>query len=140
MRKVEPYPFLAEIPDFEDVIAIQAQGLLRRVQSSHAESMIVGISGGLDSTHALYVALRARALGGGKHKVIGVTMPGPGTSEKTLLIARTLIKESGCDEYLEVPINEAVALQMKDLGKDSNDRSVVYENAQARQRSQVLLI
>ncbi len=142
-RKVEAYPFLAEIPDFEDVIQIQTQGLLRRVESAQAQSLIVGVSGGLDSTHALNVALRTRALSGGakgkgKLKVIGVTLPGPGTSEKTLLIARTLLKESGVDVDLEVPISEAVAQQMKDLGKSATDRSVVYENTQARQRTQIL--
>jgi len=142
-RKVEPYPFLAEIPDFEDVIAIQAHGLLRRAQSARSKSLIIGVSGGLDSALALYIALRTKALfgklpSGESLQVIGVTMPGPGTSEKTLQISQTLLKESGVDRILEVPIGAAVEQHLKDLGKDESDRSVVYENAQARERTQIL--
>jgi NAD+ synthase (glutamine-hydrolysing) len=142
-RKVEAYPFLAEVPDFEDVIMIQASGLLRRVQSAHSKTMIVGVSGGLDSTLALYVALRAKALqgklpDGSSLKVIGVTMPGPGTSEKTLQLSRVLLQEASVDQIIEVPIDAAVAQHLKDLGKEQSDRSVVYENTQARERTQIL--
>jgi NAD+ synthase (glutamine-hydrolysing) len=142
-RTVEPYPFLAEIPDFEDVVLIQASGLLRRVQSAGSKSMIIGISGGLDSTLALYIALRAKGLqgklpSGEMLKVIGVTLPGPGTSDKTLQYARTLLEETGVDQTIEVSISAAVEQHMKDLGKDQKDRSVVYENAQARERTQIL--
>jgi NAD+ synthase (glutamine-hydrolysing) len=137
-RKIEAYPFLAEITDYEEVLAIQSQGLLRRAQSARVESLIIGISGGLDSTLALAVAMRTKALSAGKLKVIGVTMPGPGTSEKTLLLSRALLESAQVDQTLEVPIGPAVKLHMKDLGKADSDRSVVYENAQARERTQLL--
>lgn len=137
-RKVERYPFLEEIPDYEEVLAIQSNGLFRRAESANAKSLIIGISGGLDSTLALYVAMRAKALSAGKIKVIGVTMPGPGTSEKTLLIARSLLDEVEVDQKIEMSITNAVKQHMTDMGKSESDRSVVYENAQARERTQIL--
>jgi NAD+ synthase (glutamine-hydrolysing) len=137
-RRLETFPFLAEIPDYEDVIAIQANGLLRRLKSAHAKTMVIGISGGLDSTHALAVALRTRALSANQFKIVGVTMPGPGTSEKTLSISKTLLEESGVDKVIVIPIGEAVSEHLKSLGKVESDRGVVYENAQARERTQIL--
>jgi NAD+ synthase (glutamine-hydrolysing) len=137
-RTIEPYPFLAEIPDYEDVLDIQAYGLKRRAESAGAKTLIIGVSGGLDSTLALKVAERTRALSEGTLKIIGVTLPGPGTSEKTLNFARTLLESVGVDRVIEVSISEAVKLHLKDLGKTDEDRSVVYENAQARERTQIL--
>jgi NAD+ synthase (glutamine-hydrolysing) len=137
-RRVDPHPFLSEIPDYEDVLNIQAYGLMRRAESAGAKSLIVGVSGGLDSTLALKVAERSRALGGNRLKLIGVTLPGPGTSEKTLNFARTLLDEVGVDLKIEVSITNAVNQHLKDLGKLESDRSVVYENAQARERTQIL--
>lgn len=138
MRSVEPYPFLGEISDYEEVFQIQSHGLLRRAQSAGSKSLIVGVSGGLDSALALAVALRTRALSGGRFKVIGVTLPGPGTSEKTLLIARSLLESAQVDQLIEVNIDLAVQQHMQDLGKSQSDRSVVFENAQARERTQIL--
>lgn len=137
-RQVEAYPFLAEIPELEEVLAIQSQGLFRRVTSSKAQSMIVGISGGLDSALALLVALRTQMLSHHKVKLIGVTLPGPGTSEKTLALSRTLLNHAPVDQLLEVSISASVDQHLKDLGKSAQDRSVVYENAQARERTQIL--
>jgi NAD+ synthase (glutamine-hydrolysing) len=137
-RTVPAYPFLDEIPDYEEVIQIQAHGLLRRARSASVGSLIVGVSGGLDSTCALYIALRARQLSSGKLRVIGVTLPGPGTSEKTLNLARALLEESKVDLTIEVSITEAVHQHLKDLGKAQSDRSIVYENSQARERTQIL--
>ncbi len=137
-RTVAAYPFLEEIPDFEDVIQIQAHGLLRRALSASSETLLVGVSGGLDSTCALYIALRAKQISGNRLKVVGVTLPGPGTSEKTLNLARALLQEAKVDLTIEVSITEAVHLHLKDLGKAQSDRSVVYENAQARERTQIL--
>ena len=137
-REVQEYPFLGEVPDFEDVLQIQSYGLLRRAQSSKAKTLIVGISGGLDSTAALYVALRAKVLSGNILKVIGVTLPGQGTSEKTLVISRTLLESADVDQTIEVAINESVKQHLKDLGKTEKDRTVVFENAQARERTQIL--
>lgn len=137
-RKVPDYPFLAEIPDFEDVLNIQSYGLLRRAQSAKAKKLIVGVSGGLDSTAALYVALRSKALSGNTIEVVGVTLPGPGTSEKTLNLSRTLLESAGVDLIIEVAIDDAVKQHLKDLGKTLQDRTVVFENAQARERTQIL--
>jgi NAD+ synthase (glutamine-hydrolysing) len=137
-RIVSEYPFLAEVPDFEDVLQIQSHGLLRRAEASRAKTLIVGISGGLDSTAALYVATRAKALSGNQLKVIGVTLPGPGTSEKTLTISRTLLESADVDQIVELPINDAVKQHLKDLGKTDQDRTIVFENAQARERTQIL--
>jgi NAD+ synthase (glutamine-hydrolysing) len=137
-ESVQAYPFLAEIPDFEDVLQIQAYGLLRRAQSAKTKKLIIGISGGLDSTAALYVALRAKALSGNQLEVVGVTLPGPGTSNKTLNISRVLLESANVDLVIEVAIDEAVKQHLKDLGKSAKDRSIVYENAQARERTQIL--
>jgi NAD+ synthase (glutamine-hydrolysing) len=137
-REVPAYPFLEEIPDYEEVIQIQSHGLLRRARSARAETLVVGVSGGLDSTCALYVALRARQLSGNRIKIAGVTLPGPGTSEKTLNLARALLEEVKVDLTIEVSITDAVNQHLKDLGKAQSDRSIVYENAQARERTQIL--
>ena len=137
-RVVDPYPFLSEIEDFEDVLNIQAYGLLRRAESARAKNLVIGVSGGLDSTLALYAAVRAKGLSGGSLGVIGVTLPGPGTSEKTLAYARTLLQEAGADRVIEVSISDAVNQHLRDLGKQESDRSIVFENAQARERTQIL--
>lgn len=142
-RPLQPYPFLAEIDDYEKVIQIQAHGLLRRAKASKVKSLIVGVSGGLDSTLALYVALRTKALSGAQLKVIAVTLPGPGTSEKTYQLTKDLVSEAGgtelgVDQLIEVPIREAVAQHMKDLNASHDQKSVVFENAQARERTQIL--
>jgi NAD+ synthase (glutamine-hydrolysing) len=137
-RTVDAYPFLSEIPDFDQVVQIQSHGLLRKLQSANAKSMVLGISGGLDSTLALYVAIRTRALSGNTIKIIGITMPGPGTSEKTLQLSRTLLEIAGVDLMIEVPIGASVTQHLKDIGQSENDRGIVYENAQARERTQIL--
>ncbi len=137
-HKIDSHPFLSEVGSFEEVLDIQAEGLLRRVESSFTKSVIIGVSGGLDSTHALHVALRTKRLSGFHLKVIGVTLPGPGTSEKTLNISRALLQEAGVDEVIEVSIGDAVEQHLKDLGKTITDRTIVFENAQARERTQIL--
>lgn len=148
-REVIPDPFSAEAICSE-IFEIQVQGLMKRVVSSRAGSLVVGVSGGLDSTLALFVAKEARdRFKKGKYtgysknnvnglKLIGVTLPGPGTSAQTLSLAGELLKSAAVDEIREISIQAAVDQHLKDLGKDSSDRSVVYENAQARERTQIL--
>ncbi len=139
-RYVNPAPFLAEIDNFYDVLMIQTQGLLKRLKSAKSKSMVIGISGGLDSTLALRVVQNVKQVLP-KIKIVGVTLPGPGTSETTLSIARNLLKEildPVSDQLIEVSIQDAVRQHLKDLGKASSDRGVVYENAQARERTQIL--
>lgn len=138
LRKVDPTPFLSEISSPGEVLEIQARGLLRRAESAQVKTLIVGVSGGLDSTHALRVAIRARDISGRGFGVIGVTLPGPGTSKRTLDLSRSLLREAGVDEVVEVAISEAVSQHLRDLGKTDQDRSVVFENAQARERTQIL--
>jgi NAD+ synthase (glutamine-hydrolysing) len=111
---------------------------------------VIGVSGGLDSTLALFVAKEVRdRFKQGKFtgyakspiadlKLIGVTLPGPGTSAQTLALAGDLLKAAEADEVREISIQAAVDQHLKDLGKESTDRSVVYENAQARERTQIL--
>ena len=137
-RRVDPAPFRSEIPDLGEVIEIQSRGLLRRAESARAQSLIVGVSGGLDSTWALRVALRTREISLGRFRVIGVMLPGPGTSQRTLDFSRALLQATLVDEAIEMPITDAVNLHLKDLGKNDQDRSVVFENAQARERTQIL--
>ena len=100
--------------------------------------MILGVSGGLDSTLALRVCVRARELSNNEIKLVGVTMPGPGTSGKTLGIARRLLELCEVNLSLEIAIQASVDQHLKDIGIALSDRSVVYENAQARERTQIL--
>ena len=97
------------------------------------------MSGGLDSTLAFLVIVRAfRKLGLDNKNIIGVTMPGFGTTDRTYLNAINLVKEYGAT-LKEVSIKEASLLHMKDIGLDEDDRSVTYENIQARERTQILM-
>ena len=137
LRKVSSKPFIDEISDPSLAIEIQAQGLLRRLESAKSKSMILGLSGGLDSTLALRVCTRVRKLNS-NIKIIGVTLPGPGTSEKTLTLAKKLFSLVAVDLSLEIKIQAALDQHLSDLGKLASDRSVVYENAQARERTQIL--
>jgi NAD+ synthase (glutamine-hydrolysing) len=149
MREVTSDPFGHSVP-LADLFEIQVQGLMKRAVSSRAGSLVVGVSGGLDSTLALWVAKEVRdRFQQGKYqghiktpnpdlKLIGVTLPGPGTSAQTLALAGDLLKAAKADDIREISIQAAVDQHLKDLGKDSSDRSVVYENAQARERTQIL--
>ena len=100
---------------------------------------VIGMSGGLDSTLAFLVIVRAfRKLGRDNKDIIGVTMPGFGTTDRTYLNAINLVKEYGAT-LREVSIKEASILHMRDIGLDEDDRSVTYENIQARERTQILM-
>ncbi len=134
--KPNPAPFPLTDNALTEALNIQVEGLRRRAEFSKAKSLLVGLSGGLDSTLALRVAIEtAKKLPG--LKVIGITMPGPGTSQKTLDIARALIQKTGIT-LKEVAITAAVEQHLADLGQAPTDRSVTYENAQARERTQIL--
>ncbi len=135
-RVMSSAPFSENI-NLKDIFEIQVQGLLKRAISSHAGSLVVGVSGGLDSTLALFVAKEVRDRVKGL-QLIGVTMPGPGTSELTLKLAGELLASAKVDQVREISIQAAVDQHLKDLGKESSDRSVIYENTQARERTQIL--
>ncbi len=123
----------------EDVFNLQVHGLLRRWKHTHAESLVIGISGGLDSTLALLVCvLAADRLGYHREQVIGVTMPGFGTSGRTYNNAIALMEQLGISIH-EIPIREMATQHLQDIGHDINQHDITYENAQARIRTLVLM-
>ena len=123
----------------EDVLNLQVHGLLRRWQHTKAESLVIGISGGLDSTLALIVSvLVADRLGYSRSQVIGVTMPGFGTSDRTYSNALAMMEELGISIH-EVPIREMATQHLNDIGHDLETHDITYENAQARIRTLVLM-
>jgi len=143
-RPVDPMPFvpaddagLAE--RCEEIIHIQTAGLCRRLEAAHCRSLTVGISGGLDSTLALLVAVRAfDSLGLPREGIIGVTMPGFGTTGRTHANALAMMRALGVS-MREVNISAAVSLHFADIGHDPAVHDVTYENSQARERTQVLM-
>ena len=123
----------------EDVLNLQVHGLLRRWQHTHAESLVIGVSGGLDSTLALIVSvLAADRLGYNRSQVIGVTMPGFGTSDRTYSNAIAMMEELGVSIH-EIPIRDMATQHLNDIGHDLNNHDITYENAQARIRTLVLM-
>ena len=136
-------PFLPKKKDSdeycEDVLNLQVHGLLRRWQHTHTESLVIGISGGLDSTLALIVSvLAADRLGYNRSQVIGVTMPGFGTSDRTYSNALSMMEELGVSIH-EIPIRDMATQHLNDIGHDLNNHDITYENAQARIRTLVLM-
>jgi NAD+ synthase (glutamine-hydrolysing) len=123
----------------EEILTIQAMGLKKRLAHTGAKSAVVGISGGLDSTLALLVTTRAfDLLGRDKKEIIAVTMPCFGTTDRTYQNACKMSVQLGAT-LREVKIAESVTLHFRDIGHDPDDHSVTYENAQARERTQVLM-
>lgn len=143
-RYVDPMPF-APSDDAslnyrcEEVFMMQVFGLAKRLKHTSCRSAVIGISGGLDSTLALLVAVRTfDVLGYDRSGIVGVTMPGFGTTDRTYQNAVTLIKELGVT-FKEIPIAAACRQHFADIGLPEGDRSVTYENAQARERTQILM-
>ena len=144
LRPVSRYPFVPE--DIrerqirsEEVLQIQAAGLARRLRQIQAKSMVLGISGGLDSTLALLVCLRAAKMTGlSAESILGITMPGFGTSQHTYSNATGLMEELGISQK-EISIVSAVLQHFSDIGQDPDKHDVTYENAQARERTQILM-
>ncbi len=143
LRHYPRHPFVpADEHEFaaraQEILAIQATGLARRQLAARADVLVLGVSGGLDSTLALLVCLDALAM---RERPVAtlhaLTMPGPGTSSGTLKSARTLAKVSGAT-LVEIPIRAAVTQHLKDLGHRETEHDVVFENAQARERTQLL--
>ncbi len=123
----------------EEIFAIQTTGLARRLQHTGVKGAVVGVSGGLDSTLALLATVRAfEKIGLDLGGLEAITMPGFGTSERTLANATRLIKGLGL-KVRTIPIEKAVRQHFEDIGHDESDHSVVYENAQARERTQILM-
>ena len=146
-RTGRKFPALPFVPDDETDLAercemilnMQAWGLKTRLAHTGSKCAVVGVSGGLDSTLALLVTVRAfDMLRLGRKGVLAVTMPGFGTTGRTKSNAQRLAELMGCD-FREVPIGESVSLHFRGIGHDPNVRDVTYENAQARERTQVLM-
>ena len=143
-RKVEKNPFIpADETSLheraEKILNIQAYGLKKRLEHIGCETAIIGISGGLDSCLALLVMVRAMDLMHRPHKdIVAVTMPCFGTTERTKLNAEKLSKYFGVT-LREIDITKAVEQHFKDIGHDSTVYDVTFENAQARERTQVLM-
>ena len=143
-RYVDPAPFVpgdrAERDKrCDEILSIQAMGLKKRLEHTNCQSVVVGISGGLDSTLALLVTVRAFDLLGKDHSCItAVTMPGFGTTDRTYDNAVNMIKCVGA-EFMEVDIKEAVNIHFKDIGQNPQVHDVTYENCQARERTQILM-
>ena len=143
-RTYEKTPFVpedkAELNKRADLILdIQAEGLLRRVKHTSAKTLVIGVSGGLDSTLALLVAARAMDKLGRKRKdIIAVSMPCFGTTERTKTNAEILAAQTGVT-YKEVDITNSVKSHFADIGQSEKVTDVTYENSQARERTQVLM-
>ena len=143
-RAVAPLPFVPQNAAereqrCEEILRIQAGGLARRMAHAHAKCAVIGVSGGLDSTLALIVAARAARLAGlGEGSVVAVTMPCFGTTERTHANALKLAEGLGA-QLIEVNIAESTLTHLRDIGHSPDDHDVTYENAQARERTQVLM-
>lgn len=143
-RMYDAYPFVPSNEDkraerCSEIINIQACGLAKRIRHTGMKKCVIGISGGLDSTLAFLVIIEAyRKLGISFDNLIGVTMPGFGTTGRTYNNALTLMKNYGVT-MREVSIKEASLQHFKDIGLEETDRSVTYENTQARERTQILM-
>lgn len=142
-RFIDPAPFVPTDRQnrekrCDEILMIQAMGLKKRLEHAGANA-VVGISGGLDSTLALLVTVRAFDLCGRDHKgITAVTMPGFGTTDRTYDNAVKLIQSLGA-EFVEVDICQAVNVHFSDIGQDPSVHDVTYENSQARERTQILM-
>ncbi len=121
------------------IFQIQSHGLAKRLVHTRCEKAVVGISGGLDSTLALLVAVRTfDKLQLDRTGIIGITMPGFGTTDRTYNNALELMRSLGVT-VREIPIRDACLQHFRDIGLDPEDRSAAYENSQARERTQILM-
>ena len=142
-RVIDPHPFTpsgdALKERCEEIFHIQVAGLAKRVLHAHAQTAVVGISGGLDSTLALLVTVMTfDALKIPRDKIIGITMPGFGTTDRTYTNACDLIRSLGVT-LREISIKEACVQHFKDIDHDIHVHDVTYENSQARERTQLLM-
>ena len=140
--QIDRLPF---VPDgdletnFKKVSNILEYSLYKRMKSTNLKTLVIGVSGGLDSTLALLVAHRTFSLLGYDHRnIIGISMPGLGTSDRTKNNAKDLMEKLGVT-YLELPISEEVLNHFKLISHDPNETDITYENTQARYRTMVLM-
>lgn len=137
-------PFIPENADDKKaacarILEIQARGLAKRIRAAYAKTCVIALSGGLDSTLALLVTARALDILKIPHdKITAVTLPCFGTTARTRSNAEAMAIELGTS-FRAIDIKEAVDLHFRDIGHDAADHSVVYENAQARERTQIIM-
>jgi NAD+ synthase (glutamine-hydrolysing) len=143
-RKFSPTPFVPGDPNVrsqrcEKILSLQSMGLKKRLRHTNAKTVVVGVSGGLDSTLAMLVCARAMdMLGRPRTDIIAVTMPCFGTTKRTRSNAEILAEKLGAT-LRTVDITKAVNQHFQDIGHDPENLNVVYENSQARERTQVLM-
>lgn len=143
-RWIDPMPFVPHdagerTKRCDEILMIQSMGLRKRLEHTHSSCAVIGISGGLDSTLALLVTVRAfDSLGLDRKGIIAVTMPGFGTTDRTYQNAVTMIGCLGAT-FREVSIQDAVRIHFRDIGQDESVHDVTYENSQARERTQILM-
>ena len=143
-RPVRRLPFVPAEDDrlnarCEEIIAIQTEGLMRRLDFTGIPTIVVGVSGGLDSTLALLVAVRAYdRMGRNRKDIHAITMPGFGTTDRTYTNACAMVKSLGVTLH-EISIAAAVTQHFKDIDHDPKNHDVTYENSQARERTQILM-
>ena len=143
IREVNPLPFIPQSADMNascsEIFSIQVMGLAKRLVHTGCKTVVVGISGGLDSTLALLVCVKTfDKLKLPRKGIMGVTMPGFGTTDRTHSNAVTLMDSLGISQ-MEINISDAVKQHFKDIGHDINVHDVTYENSQARERTQILM-
>lgn len=142
-RKLNAHPFIPSEEkrneSLSEVFNIQSFGLAKRLMHTGIKSAVIGISGGLDSTLALLVTVKAfDILGISRENIIGITMPGFGTTERTYSNAMKLMKSLGVSTKV-ISIVDAVTQHLSDIEHDINQHDITYENAQARERTQILM-
>ncbi len=143
-RTFDPHPFVPSNTVEKDercreILAIQSHGLAKRLSHTGLKKAVLGISGGLDSTLALLVSVRAmEILGLPTENILCVTMPGFGTTDRTYHNAVALIHEFKAT-FLEIPIQKAALQHMQDIGHNPDTHDITYENTQARERTQILM-
>ena len=143
LRKVNPTPFIPDTKDMsascEEIFSIQVAGLAKRLTHTGCNTVVIGISGGLDSTLALLVCVKTfDKLKLPRTGIVGVTMPGFGTTDRTYSNAMSLMKSLGIT-IREISIKEACIQHFKDIEHDIDVHDVTYENSQARERTQILM-
>lgn len=142
-RSIAPLPFVPKgsrlDENCQEIFNIQTTGLATRLLHAHAKTAVIGVSGGLDSTLALLVCAKAfDKLGLSRKGIIGVTMPGFGTTDRTYQNAQVMMKSLGIT-WREVDIKKACRQHFADIGHDEKVKDVTYENVQARERTQILM-
>lgn len=144
IRKIDAHPFVPHDSGrlrlhCEDIISMQAWGLEQRLAATNTKTAVIGISGGLDSTLALLVTVKAFSrLKLPAKGIIGITMPGLATTSRTHSNAVKLMELLGVTS-MEIPIGKAVAQHFSDIGQDPDKHDATYENSQARERTQILM-